>query len=218
MSGKHQRRMWVLPAPTGDISKYDRMQICVGRANSTNIIIDHDTLIKTLVSYLFQQDTFIKTLTSIQVDTDTLLTVSANFNYEVDQDTLIKIISLLNVNQDTSISVTSIIPPSVIESETFISSGHYTLETKRKRKKKIKDVDEVFSLGTIDVSVLPTKSIQIRVEAVLEIKRSVGVTSLSERDVQKLTVLNVEFIDVHDITPIEIVVVDIKEDELDGNN
>lgn len=62
MSGKHQRRMWVLPVPTGSTSRYDRMQIAVGRAMSTTISIEHDTLTKVLTSIISLFDTCLRVI------------------------------------------------------------------------------------------------------------------------------------------------------------
>jgi len=77
MSGKHQRRMWVLPASTGSTSRYDRMHIGVGRSLSTNIIVEQDTSLKALLDYLLEQDTFIKVLTDINPLFDTWIAVFA---------------------------------------------------------------------------------------------------------------------------------------------
>jgi hypothetical protein len=206
MSGKHQRRFWVLPVPTGSTSRYDRMQIGVGRANSTNISIEHDTLIKTLLDYILQQDTFIKAITNIQIDTDTLINVFVNFNYEVNHDTLIRILS-------------SIQPVS----EAFGGGGRQTIIPpfsvyKEKKKKKKKKADEIIKLEKLDLSkVIHKKNIQIRIDTFFEAKLKVGdVKLLTEQDIQNLTVLNVEFVDISD-KPIEVNVFAIEE-ILDANN
>lgn len=64
MSGKHQRRMWVLPAPTGSTSYYDRMHIVVGRSMSKSVVTQHDTLSKVLTSIRSLFDTFIRVFVS----------------------------------------------------------------------------------------------------------------------------------------------------------
>ncbi len=200
MSGKHQRRMWVLPVPTGSTSKYDRMQLAVGRANSTNILIEHDTLTKTLLNYLFQQDTFIKALTNISRDTDTIITVFVNFNYIVDHDTLIKI--------------TKSIPP-VPVSESFGGGSGRILNAPIGVHKKKKKADEIIKLDKLNVSkLLSKKFIQLRVDALLDVSPIVVDAKLiTINDIQNLTVLNVNFIDITDTTPIEVKVLHINKEE-----
>ena len=212
MSGKHQRRMWVLPAPTGSTSRYDRMQIVVGRANSSTILVEHDTLSKTLLNYVLEQDTFIKVLTSIETLTDTLISVSVSFNYEVDQDTLIKILTDLNIRQDTLVRVTS--PQPVPPSSGGGGSGRINKAPMGVHKKK-KKADEVIKLNKLDVSKLLSKRfIQIRVDALFEIKLTIGEAKLiTENDIQSSTILNVDFIDITDTRPIEVNVLSINKEE-----
>lgn len=210
MSGKHQRRLWVLPIRNA--SQYDRMHIGVGRANSSNILVRHDTLTKTLLNYLFQQDTLVKTLTNIQVHTDTLITVSVSFNYQVDHDTLLRILTSVNINHDTSTRVVAI--PSPIQ-ESYVSGSGRILAAPIWVRRKKKKADEIITLEKLDISKLPVKRniINIRIEAMFEIKLTIGdVRLLTENDVQNLTILNVDFIDSIDEKPIEIKV--FKEEDL----
>jgi len=103
------RSLFVLPKPKGFITKYDLIQMIIGNNLSSSILVEHDTLTKTLFSYIFEQDTFIKTLTNIQVDHDTLIKVLVNFNYEVNQDTLIKIIGSQPIPPSTFLELVVVI-------------------------------------------------------------------------------------------------------------
>ena len=153
------RSLFVLPKPKGFITKYDLIQMIIGNNLSSSILVEHDTLTKTLFSYIFEQDTFIKTLTNIQVDHDTLIKVLVNFNYEVNQDTLIKIIG------------SQPIPPS-----TFFGTGggHIKVPVGKVYKKK-KKADQIIKLDKLNISnLLSRKIIQVRISALFEIKLTVG--------------------------------------------
>jgi hypothetical protein len=214
MSGKHQRRMWTLPAPTGGVSRYDRMQLVVGRAISGKVLVDHDTLSKTLSNYLLEQDTFVKALTSIETLTDTLISVSVSFNYEVNQDTLIRILTDLNVRHDTSIRVTAPQPVPPASSGGGESSGRINKAPIGVHKKK-KQADEIIKLDKLNVSkMLSKKLIQIRVEALFEIKLIIGEAKLiTENNIQSSTILNVDLADTTDTRPIEVEILGINREE-----
>lgn len=214
MAGKHQRRMWTLPRPTGNVSRYNRMQLGVGRANSSSILVEHDTIIKTLLTYLLEQDTFVKALTSIETLTDTLISVSVSFNYEVNQDTLIKILTDLSIRQDTLVRVTSPQPVPPSSSSGGGGTGRINAAPIGVHKKK-KKADEIIKLEKMNVSKLLSKRfIQIRVDALFEVKLTVGeVKMITENDVQNSTILNVDFIDITDTRPIEVKVLGISKEE-----
>jgi len=132
---------------------------------------------------------------SVSVNHDTLTKVLVSFNYVVDHDTLVKIL-------------TSIPTPSSGGGD----GGEWPEPKKKVVVKPTKKKKGVIYLDSIDASKLSiNRSINIRITALVDVGVVVeGVTLLSESDIMKMTILNVDFIEATDNRPVVVTV--LKED------
>jgi len=179
MSGKHQRRLWVLPVPSGStLTYYDRMSIILGRANSLSILNEYDTFISVLTEYLIQHDTLQRVLTNISTDIDTLINISVSFNYDVSFDTLVKIITQL--------------PPissSIGGGSGRINKAPFGDDFKKKKNKVIYVNGEILSSSISDNNIL------VRVDAMFDLKPIINeIKLLTSNNIQNLKITGVDLI------------------------